>query len=91
MRRVSLNRDMEPVACMVSSASFEVGTWLWIYGEQTGVLLHCRVTDISAPSDEARHRRTRRIAELSFEVTARVCGATREPSRSCPITVVKLP
>ena len=90
MARVSANRDMPPVACMVSSAEHEVGAWLWIYGIRTDVLLHCRVTDVSHPRDRARHRRTKRLIELDYAVTHALCGSVNEPSASCPVVIVRL-
>lgn len=79
---------MEPVACMISSPTLPIASWVWVYGINTDTLLHCRITDTSAPRDRQRHLDTNRRVELSFEVTKQLCGATREPSRSCPIVVI---
>ena len=90
MARVSANRDMPPVACMVSSAQYAIGDWLWIYGVRTDTLLHCRVTDTSHPRDKARHLRTKRLVELDYAVTRALCGATNEPSAACKVIIVRL-
>jgi hypothetical protein len=57
---------------------------------ETQTLLDCTVVDVSAPKDAARHIRTRRVVELSFEVTKALCGSTRERVIDCPVMVVKL-
>jgi len=102
MEQVSINRELPIVGCMVSSPRYPIGTWLWIYGHNTGVLLHCRVTDESADtdtsgrgrreSDRQRHLRLGWEAELGNTEARRLCGikAMREPPRGCPITVFKL-
>jgi hypothetical protein len=90
MTRVAQHRAMQPSACMVSSPIWPLGTQLWVYGERTGELLDCTVVDVSAPKDAARHIRTRRVVELSFEVTKALCGSTRERVIDCPVMVVKL-
>jgi hypothetical protein len=90
MARVAEKRDMQPQACMVSSPVWPLGTQLWVYGEKTGQLLDCTVTDVSAPKDQARHIRTKRVVELSFEVTKQLCGSTKQRVIDCPVVVVKL-
>lgn len=89
MAQVSRRRDMPVVACMVSSPVHPLGAWLWVYGERTGALLHCRVTDISHPRDRARHIRTRRVVELDWSVTTQLCGSTRERAIDCPVMVIR--
>lgn len=61
-----------------------------MYGEKTGVLLHCKIVDISHPRDVKRHEQTKRVTELSFEVTQRVCGTTKGSVRECPVTIIDL-
>lgn len=90
MERVARNRDMQPVACMVSRPRGPLGGWVWVYGERTGVLLHCQIVDVSHPRDLKRHERTGRVVEISYEVTMALCGSTRERVIDCPVTVVKL-
>jgi hypothetical protein len=90
MARVAQLRDMAPAACMVSSPVWPLGTRLWVYGEKTQALLHCTVTDVSHPRDRERHIRTKRVVELSFEVTEALCGSTKERVIDCPVTVVRL-
>ena len=90
MTRVAANRDMAPQACMVSSPVWPLGTHLWVYGERTQTLLQCTVMDVSAPKDRGRHIRTKRVIELSFEVTEALCGSTKERVIDCPVVVIKL-
>lgn len=90
MERVARNRDMAQAQCMISSPTEPLGSWLWVYGKATGVLLHCRVTDVSHPRDKARHLRTGRLVEIGFNNTRALCGTTRGSVRECPIMVIKL-
>jgi hypothetical protein len=92
MERVARVRDLAPVDCMVSSPRYEVGAWIWVYGANTGTLLHCRVTDVSQTRDRARHLRTKREVELGFEEAQRLCGASALDKRpeQCPVIVVKV-
>jgi hypothetical protein len=90
MARVAHNRDMAPQACMVSSPVWPLGTQLWVYGERTQTLRQCTVVDVSHPRDRERHIRTRRVVELSYEVTEALCGSTKERVIDCPVTMVKL-
>ena len=88
MKKVALRRDISPVSCMVSRPRGPLGGWVWVYGVNTQTLLRCKIVDVSAPRDLARHVRTKRIAELSFEVTAALCGRTDERVIDCPIVTV---
>jgi hypothetical protein len=90
MAQVARNRDIVPSACMVSRPRGPIGGWVWVYGVRTGALLHCKIVDVSAPVDLARHERTGRIAEISYEVAAELCGSTRERVIDCPVMVVAL-
>jgi len=90
MERVSRNRDMPIVACMVSSPIYPIGAWVFVYGTRTGVLLRCRVTDTSHPRDVERHKRTGRIIEIGWANTKALCGSTRERVIDCPIVTVRL-
>jgi len=49
------------------------------------------VADVSAPADRARHIRTKRVAELSFEAARTLCGARalQGPPERCPVWVFK--
>jgi hypothetical protein len=88
MRAVAERRNLRPAACMVASPHYAIGDWVWLYGLQTRRLLRCQVVDVSAPKDRARHHRTRRVVELSYENTRAVCGALRERADHCPVVVV---
>ena len=102
MEQVSRNRDLPIVACMISSPRYPIGTWVWVFGLNTGVLLHCRVTDESADmdtsglsrreSDRQRHKRLGWEAELGNTEARRLCGikAMRDPPKGCPIVVIRL-
>ena len=90
MSRVAARRDMQPQACMVSSAEYEIASWLWIYGKRTDTLIHCQVVDVSAPKHKQGHIARRRLIELSYEVTEKLCGTVRGSSAECPVLVIKL-
>lgn len=100
MERVSANRGLAIVDCMVSSPRYPIGTWVWVWGSNTGVLLHCRVTDVSADtdtsgrgrreSDRERHLRLGWELELGHNEAIALCSlkAMREPPRMCPVIVI---
>ncbi len=90
MAEVAERRGIEQTACMVYSPVYPLGTRLWVYGERTGTLLRCTVVDVSHPRDKARHLRTKRVVELSYEVTRALCGTVKGMARECPVIVVKL-
>ena len=90
MATVAARRDMQPVACMISSAQYEIGTWLWIYGQRTDTLLHCQVVDISHPKHRRGHIERRRLIELSYEVARALCGTTKGSSAECPVLIIAL-
>ncbi len=90
MDRVAANRGMPPAACMVSSPVYPLGTMLWVWGERTQTLLHCRVTDVSQPRHRKGHIARRIWVELDFAVTEALCGSTRERVTSCPVVVINL-
>ena len=90
MARVAARRDMQPQACMVSSAQYEIGERLWIYGKRTDALLHCQVVDTSHPAHRRGHIERRRLVELSYEVTKQLCGTVNGSSAECAVLVIKL-
>jgi hypothetical protein len=90
MTEVAVRRGMQPQACMISSAQYEIGTQVWVYGKRTGALLRCVVVDVSHPRDVERHRRTGRLIELGYAVTKRLCGTIKGSSAECPVTIYKL-
>ncbi len=90
MARVARSRDMQPQACMISSAEYEIGTFLWVYGKKTGALLHCQVVDVSHPAHRRGHVARRRLVELSYEVTKQFCGTVNGSSAECAVLVIKL-
>jgi len=92
MERVARTRDLPLVGCMVSSPTYPIGTWLYLYGTNTRTLRYCRVTDVSAPKDRARHLRTRRVVELGYTEAQALCGeaAMDDPPTACPVVVVRV-
>ncbi len=100
MDRVLVNRGLGPAPCNISSAYYDVGTWVWVVGWNTYEVRRCRVSDESDPtpkpnggeSDKARHRRTKRIMEASYEDALWMCGAKamQGPSRWCGVTVIRI-
>lgn len=92
MERVSHNRRLATVECMVSSPVYPVGTWVWIWGKNTHALERCRVTDVSAAKDRDRHIRTKRIIEVGYEEARRICGEAHLQDRpeACPIVVLRI-
>ena len=92
MERVARNRHMEAVSCMVSSPYYPIGTWVYVWSHNKAILRHCRVTDVSAPQDAPRHKRTKRIIELSYEMAIEMCGREHLNDRpeQCPVTVLRV-
>lgn len=88
MERVSLNRGMPIVSCMIASPRHPIGTWVIVEGLNTGKRLRCRVTDTSAPEDKRRHL-AQGLFELGWANTVDLCGSTRLRNRDCPIRVSK--
>lgn len=91
MEKVSRNRNMQIVECMVSSPYYEIGDWLLITSSH--YIQICRKTDTSHPNDKARHIKTRRIIELDFNSAKKLCNISRvgqEKPEKCPIKVTKL-
>jgi hypothetical protein len=90
MARVSINRGMPIVGCMISSPTLPLGSWVYVYGRRTRALRYCRITDVSAPKDRERHIRTRRIAELGYPEALSICGVEyiNGSSIECPIIVI---
>jgi hypothetical protein len=90
MERVARHRHLEQTACMVASPTQPIGSWVWVYGKQTGALLHCKVVDTSETRDRPRHLRTRRYVELDFQSAKIICGSTRDRPERCPVVVVRI-
>jgi len=87
MEQVSRNRELPIVKCMVASPFHEIGDWIRVKSKNTGVMLRCRVTDVSAPEDEARHRKNK-LFEFDFTSWKKLCGTTfvgEQPWRQCEI------
>lgn len=89
MAHVASRRDIAPALCMISSAQYEVGTWLAVYGRNTGVLRWCKVVDVSGLKDRARHIRMRRLIEIAYENVIEICGNWGR-SADCPVIIFKV-
>ena len=90
MAKVAHRRDIVAEGCMISSARHPIRTKLYVYGVRTGELLTCIVVDVSHPRDKARHIRTGREIEVSWEDALRICGSRRERPTDCPVIVVQI-
>lgn len=102
MESAAYNRGMPIVSCMVSSPVYPLGTWVYIQGLNTGKILLCRVTDVSADvdtsnnpkssglTDRQRHIRDLLWAELGYLNTVDICGSTKLPNRQCPIMIHRM-
>ena len=89
MERVSRNRKLPIVDCMLAHPTLPLGQWVWIEGQTTGAGRRCRVTDVSHPRDKARHIRTKRI-ELDYTSSAALCGAKwKGKATECPVWLYK--
>lgn len=87
MERVSANRNMPIVGCMLAHPTLDLGVWVLVEGAQTGVRRRCRVTDTSQPQDKARHIRTRLI-ELDDASARAICPRGWQGKRSeCKVLV----
>lgn len=87
MERVARNRKMPIVDCMIASPLYTLGTWVEVRSLKTGHRQLCRITDVSAPQDRARHVAKRQWVELGFKNVIPFCGTTRGSPRECPIAV----
>jgi hypothetical protein len=88
MQNVAIWRGLTPVPCMVSSPIVGISEWAFVYGKNTGALRYCKIVDTSEAIDRARHIRTKRFIEVSFENAVLFCGHTTERPESCPVIVV---
>lgn len=88
MERVSLNRAMPIVGCMIASPRHDIGQWVIVEGRNTGRRLHCRVTDTSKPEDWQRHMDSG-LFELGYVNTIDLCGSTRLRNDECRIRVTR--
>ncbi len=88
MERVSLNRGMAIVPCMIASPRHNVGQWVIVEGLNTGTRLRCRVTDTSAPEDWQRHMDDG-LFELGWANTIDLCGSTRLRNDACRVRVTR--
>ena len=92
MERVAEWRGLPADVCHVSSPVYPIGTPVYVYGLNTGVLRGCIVSDVSQPGHVARHIAKGYWAELGNNEARSICGksAMRDPPRSCPILVIRV-
>lgn len=92
MERVVAKRGLATDVCHVSSAYYPIGTPVYVYGLNTGVLRGCIVSDVSQPAHVARHRAKGWPVELGFSEAISLCGIEHinDPPRMCPVLVFKL-
>ena len=72
---------------MVSDDRTPLGAFLWVRG-QTGRLLWCQVTDVSATEDRTRHVRVGLI-ELDWASARAMCVDFAGPWRDCPVWILR--
>lgn len=83
---VARNRGMAVERCMVASPVHPLGAWLLVEGRE-GRRLRCKVVDVSAPRDRARHIK-RRIIEVDPASGAVLCGKQwKGRAVECPVKV----
>jgi hypothetical protein len=88
MERVSQNRGMPVVSCMVSSPYEKLGTWLEVKGPKGTKT--CRVTDVSHPKDRARHIQRGLVVELDNRSARQVCGTYDNIPLNCKVRVTRI-
>jgi len=89
MEQVAQRRNMPLVDCMISSPWHPLNTWMRIESNVNGEFAYCRTTDVSAPRDQARHKR-RQLIELDWRTAQRLCAISRVAERSpraCPVHI----
>lgn len=87
MKMVADNRGLSIESCMISSPLYDIGEWVYVYGEVTDERLYCRVTDTSEDIDRKRHLRTRLYAELNYDAARIICGSVTNSNKECPIKI----
>lgn len=100
MEGVAKRRGLKPAACMVSRPDGPIGGWVYVWGKNTDILLHCKIVDVSdlvvkcqrgrCESDRDRHWRTGRIVELSYKTALLLCSRKHINHRpeQCPVLVI---
>lgn len=93
MERVAHNRELPIVNCMVSSPYETIGTWVSVHSDKYNITKRCRVTDVSAPKDKARHIKKHWAVELDWKSAKELCNLRyvgEKPPKACPVTVITL-
>lgn len=84
MDRVSHNRGLPVVSCMIASPTERIGTWLTVTSRRGQ--RRCRVTDVCHPRDCRAIQRRGIVVELSYEINRVLCRANHPP-RECIVEV----
>lgn len=84
MERVSRNRGLPLVGCMIASPYERIGTWLTVRSAK-GVR-RCRVTDVPQPRDRSAILRRGIVVELDYASNRALCPRN-EPPRRCAVEV----
>lgn len=91
MERVSKNRGLPVVSCMVAVTSdHRIGAWVTVTRVKTGHTERCRITDVCRPRDCPALARRGIVAELSWPAASRLCQlryVNQEPPRACVVSV----
>jgi len=92
MERVVARRGLPTDGCHVSSPVYPIGTPVYVYGVNTGVLRYCIVSDVSQTAHKARHIAKKWWAELGFREAENLCGAAAMKDRpeACEIIVFRI-
>lgn len=86
MERVSRNRGLPVVGCMIASPTHRIGTWVTVRSVRGQ--RRCRVTDVPHPRDRAAIVRRGIVAELDFRSNRALCPRNERPER-CRVEVTR--
>lgn len=90
MERVSKNRGMPIVDCMIATPRGPLGEWVTVESRLTGAVKECRITDIAHPRDRANIEKRGIVAEFGYANIKEMCNLNyygEEPPRACPVTL----
>lgn len=94
MGRVSRNRGLPLVGCMVASAYYPLGAWVRVTSLKGRGSRVCRVTDVTRRSDLAYIRRKQIVVELDYPSALALCpnltSYGSQPPRACPVKVQRI-
>lgn len=88
MHTAARNHRLAMADCMVSDDVAPLGAFIWIRSRGTGALLHCQVSDLSAPQDRKRHMLAG-LVELDYSSSQRMCVDFDGPWRACKVDILR--